>query len=235
MPDPGTSLLTIHVAAIAINPADSVMQALGVLIPSYPAILGCDAAGTVTAVGSEVTTFAVGDRVTGFCDHLGELGGRGTFQEYCNVRAELTAKVPEGVGLREACVLPAGVSTAAFGLFEKSALGLDLPPGDGRRRERRGEVVVVWGASASVGCCAVMLAKAAGYDVAAVAGGRNRGLVEGLGADWVFDYGREGVVEDVVKALEGRKCVGAVSWVLRVEREWERWWLTLLFLPSSTR
>lgn len=187
------------------------MQSLGLLLDTYPAILGMDAAGTITAVGSDVKGFSVGDRVTGFCDHLGELQGRGTMQEYCNIRPELTAKVPEGRELWETCVLPAGVSTAAFGLFERSALGLELPPLDGRQAEGKGKVVLIWGASSSVGCCGVMLAKAAGYDVAAVASGKNEGFVKGLGADWVFDYGREGVVEDVVGTLKGRECVGAVS------------------------
>lgn len=225
MPSPGTDLITIQVHAAAVNPADYIMQSLGVLIDSYPAILGLDGAGVVTAVGTDVTNFQVGDRVTGFCDHLRDLMGKGTFQEYSNLRPEITAKIPDGVSFKDACVLPAGVSTAAFSLFEKTALGLELPPVDGRPAEQKGKVLVIWGGSSSVGCCGIMLAKAAGYDVAAVASGKNQEFCKSVGADFVFDYTKDSVVEDVVGALKGMECVGAVSETWNIEEDGMKRWL----------
>ena len=140
MPSPGPSFITIRVHAVAINPADAAIQLTGMLVDTYPAILGCDGAGTVTAVGSNVTRFKVGDRVTGLADHAEETAGQGTFALYCNLRQDLVAKIPEGVEFKEACVLPCGLATAAYSLFEEKGLQLGMP-GSGKGK---GKVVFIW-------------------------------------------------------------------------------------------
>lgn len=60
---PGPKEIIVQTEAVAMNPVDSHMQFLGVNIKAYPAICGCDVAGTVYAVGGEVTEFKVRDRV----------------------------------------------------------------------------------------------------------------------------------------------------------------------------
>lgn len=60
---PGPGQLLIKVQSAALNPADWVIQAYGVLVEEYPAILGFDVAGTVAKVGEGVTTFKEGDKV----------------------------------------------------------------------------------------------------------------------------------------------------------------------------
>lgn len=62
---PGPKDVIIKSRALAINPVDWQMQDTGVFIEQYPTIFGVDVAGTVHEVGSEVTTFTVGDRVIG--------------------------------------------------------------------------------------------------------------------------------------------------------------------------
>ena len=63
MPSPGPNEITIRNRAVAINPLDWHMQDWGVFITQWPAILGCDVAGEVWELGSEVTRFKKGDRV----------------------------------------------------------------------------------------------------------------------------------------------------------------------------
>ncbi|KAK5165819.1 uncharacterized protein LTR77_008742 [Saxophila tyrrhenica] len=220
MPDPGEDLITIRVHATAINPADSAIQRAGIIVEKYPAILGCDAAGIVTAVGSQVTGFEVGDKVAGFCDHTDLLCGRGTFQRFSNLRPALTAKIPDTISFEDASVLPAAMSTAAYGIFERSE-GLALPfpeaemeiEGEGKGVEE-GKVLLVWGGSSSVGSCAIQAARAAGFRVAATAGKGNLEYVRGLGAEWVVDYRSEGVVEEVVGMLRGCGFAGAFNSVM---------------------
>ena len=62
-PTPGPGELLVEVHAAALNPVDWMIQSMGIMLTTYPAILGCDAAGTVKEVGTGVTGFAVGDRV----------------------------------------------------------------------------------------------------------------------------------------------------------------------------
>jgi D-arabinose 1-dehydrogenase-like Zn-dependent alcohol dehydrogenase len=67
----------------------------------------------------------------------------------------------------------------------------------------------VWGASSSVGCNAVQLATASGYEVIATASPHNHAMVRGLGAVQVLDHGDVDVVDRVVAALRGKTLVGA--------------------------
>lgn len=62
---PGPQDIMIRNQAVAINPVDWKMQDHGMFIESYPTVFGCDVAGTVEEVGSEVKSFAPGDRVIG--------------------------------------------------------------------------------------------------------------------------------------------------------------------------
>ncbi len=63
MPIADPNQVTIRVHAVAINPADYVIQALGLVYTKFPTIPGCDAAGDVVGVGSNVQRFGLGDRV----------------------------------------------------------------------------------------------------------------------------------------------------------------------------
>ena len=60
---PGPGEVLIKVESTALNPADWKIQALGLLVETYPAVLGFDAAGTIVQLGEGVSSFAIGDRV----------------------------------------------------------------------------------------------------------------------------------------------------------------------------
>ena len=194
--------------AVAINPLDYILQDMAAL-PwlDYPVIAGSDVAGTVVAVGEGVDRFAVGDRV------LGQAVGttvnqpaQGAFQQHTVVLAHMAAPIPDGMAATSAAVLPLGIGTAASGLYQSHHLGLRHPSAD---PQPRGETLLVWGASSSVGCNAVQLATASGYEVIATASPHNDTMVRGLGAGQVIDHGDPDVVEHVVAALRGKTLVGA--------------------------
>ena len=168
----------------------------------YPHILGNDVAGEVVEVGSSITRFKPGDRVLA-------LATSGGFQEFVVGPGNLTSAIPDSLAYEKACVLPLGLSTAAYGLYTKEYLNLQhptCPP-----QAKTGKTLVIWGASTSVGCNAVQLAVASGYEVFATAGAGNFDFVKGLGVSEVWDYRSPTAPADIIAALKGKTCAGALS------------------------
>ncbi|GAB7339500.1 hypothetical protein MBLNU457_6120t1 [Dothideomycetes sp. NU457] len=205
MPVPKPNQVLIRAHAIAINPCDWVIQTAGVLISSFPKILGEDVSGTIVSVGSNITSFAPGDRVCGSIDVTESDDTQGTFQLYSAVNEGMLARIPSSVSFVEAAVLPAGLTTAACSLYPDDAMGLPLPK---LEPESNGKTLVVWAASTVVGSCAIQLAIASGFEVFATAGKANQEYCRELGAVKVFDHSSETVVEDMLAALEGRDVQG---------------------------
>jgi NADPH:quinone reductase-like Zn-dependent oxidoreductase len=144
----------------------------GITKPRQP-ILGSELAGVVESVGKDVGTFKVGDRVFAFSDV-----GLGCYTEYkCMPQDGAVVHMPPNLSYGEAAALGFGGTTA-----------LDFLR---RGKVRRGESVLVLGASGGVGTAAVQLAKHFGADVSGVCGPANVGLVRSLGARRVIDYTQE--------------------------------------------
>lgn len=209
-PSPSTKQIIIHVHAIAINPVDWGTQLQGgKLFPwlKLPYILGSDISGSVIEIGSSVTKFRVGDRIVGQgLNFQHNNPAEGAFQEYVLLSESMACKIPDEVKYEDAAVLPLGLATAATGLFQDTYLGLEFPGKEGKG------TVVIWGGSTSVGCCAIQLAVAAGYEVFTTASPKNFELVKGLGAKKVFNHNdSEKAVDGIVKALEGKSIVGAFA------------------------
>lgn len=132
--------------------------------------LGMDMAGTVEAVGKDVTQFHPGDQV---------FGRSGTFAEYVCVRQERSiVPKPASATFEQAAALPVAAVTALQGLRDKGRL-------------RSGQSVLINGASGGVGTFAVQIAKALGADVTGVCSTGNVDLVRSIGVDRVIDYTRE--------------------------------------------
>ncbi len=132
---------------------------------------GNDLAGEVEAVGKSVTRFTPGDEVFGWRNG-------GAFAEYAAVREEHLARIPDGLTVEEAAVIPVAAFTALQGLRDVGQL-------------KRGHKVLINGASGGVGTFAVQIAKAFGAEVTGVCSTRNVDLVKSIGADTVVDYTRE--------------------------------------------
>jgi NADPH:quinone reductase-like Zn-dependent oxidoreductase len=131
---------------------------------------GRDLAGTVEAVGSAVTRFAVGDEVYGV--------GRGSFAEYAVAVEDKLARKPVSLSFERAAVVPISAGTALQALTDHG-------------RIEAGQQVLVIGASGGVGSYAVQLAKAFGAEVTGVASTAKLDLVRSLGADRFLDYTRD--------------------------------------------
>lgn len=208
---PGENELTIRTRAVAINPADHVIQKLGLLLTTYPAILGCDVAGDVVEVHPSLSSrFSVGDRVIGASTPLllkdGVYAYSG-FQQYVVLQVPSIAHIPAHLDYKDAVVLPLGVSTAASCIFAPDILGLAMPFAG--HDAGNGKALLVWGASSSVGSCGVQMAALAGYDVVAVASAKNHSMVKSLGANVAFDHNDATAVDDIVAFLKGKDVVGA--------------------------
>ncbi|WP_236061306.1 zinc-binding alcohol dehydrogenase family protein [Actinacidiphila acididurans] len=133
----------VRVAAVSVNPADVKLRAS--LTPSdQPRVLGFDAAGTVEAVGPEVTTLAAGDEVW----YAGDVTRAGSNAELQAVDERVVARKPESLSFAEAAALPLTTITAWETLFER--FGLDA--------SSRGTLLVLGGAG-GVGSVLVQLAK----------------------------------------------------------------------------
>lgn len=142
--------------------------------PKNP-VPGIDVAGTVVAVGSAITRFAVGDEVYG--------NARGSFAEYAAALEEKLAIKPAILSFEQAAVVPVSASTALQAL-------------DAGKVEP-GQKVLVLGASGGVGTYAVQLAKAFGAEVTGVSSSAKLDLVRSLGADHVLDYTQDDFADGV--------------------------------------
>ncbi|MCJ1455229.1 hypothetical protein MMC28_005583 [Mycoblastus sanguinarius] len=203
---PDADEIVVKTKAVAINPADVVVQKMGIIIDSYPAILGCDVAGVVEEVGLGIKDFQAGDRVIGQARPLpGGVYKYSGFQQYVVLKMPLIAKIPNDAKWTDAAVLPLGINTSASCLFQAETLGLEMPPSQGGR----GKTLLIWGASSSVGSCGVQLAAAAGYEVFGVASKKNHDFVKSLGAAQTFDHSDPKIVDAIAAALKDKTCVGA--------------------------
>lgn len=174
-PRPGDDEVLIDVAATSVNPIDwkIVSGAMQAFIPlPLPITPGVDAAGTVIAVGRNVTTLAPGDEVLGF---IGIVGGYAT---RAVVDAGRLARKPKHLGFLEAASIPAAGLTAWQALHEHGKL-------------QAGQKVLIHAAAGGVGSVAVQLANLAGAQVIGTASAANRGYLRDLGATEVIDYTAE--------------------------------------------
>jgi NADPH:quinone reductase len=148
----------------------------------FPLVIGSDGSGIVVAVGSQVKRFKPGDQVYGFA--YGNKKG-GFFAEYAAIPEDSLAMIPKNISMEEAGVLAVSGITALIGLEE---LGL-----------KKGQSIMIWGASGGVGHIALQIAKRMGAKVLAVASGADGvALAQHLGADMALD----GRTDDVPVAVK---------------------------------
>src|SRR6266446_3434418 len=179
-PTPNDDQILVKVRAASINPYDwhfvegtpKIMRMMGVgLRKPKDTRLGVDYAGTVEAVGKNVTQFKPGDEVFG--------GRGGAFAEYVCVRANrAVALKPANVTFEQAASVNIAGLTALQAIRDKGKV-------------QPGQKVLINGASGGVGTFAVQIAKSFGADVTGVCSTRNVDLVRSLGADHVIDYTKE--------------------------------------------
>jgi len=180
-PKPGPGQVLVKSIVTGINPVDPFMKGTGVLVTSWPIVLGCDASGEVVEVGEGVTKFIVGDGVFG-CTRLG-IPRYSTFQEYFLMDEKLAFKRPAKVTLLQAATIGVGVLTACLGLI--SGTQVEFSPKD---VDDTSKWLIVLGGAGAVGQFAIQIGKLCGYKVLASCSPSNDNLVKSLGADATLNY-----------------------------------------------
>ncbi len=171
VPEPAARQVRVRVAASSVNPIDlstrsGALTEAGLLARAPRTAIGWDLAGTVDAVGSGVTRFAVGEAVVGLRDLLSTMPGAQAEQVVLD--QEALAPAPKSVTLVEAATLPLN------GLTADRAIGLTgLQPG---------QTLLVTGAAGAVGGFVLELAALRGLRTVALVAACDEQLVRGLGA-----------------------------------------------------
>jgi NADPH2:quinone reductase len=190
-PDPSAAAGTVVVAlkAAGVNPVETyVRSGKYPRVPPLPWTPGSDGAGIVEAVGAGVTGVKPGDRV--YLYAYGP-GSPGTYAEKTAVKADQVFPLPDGLSFEQGAALGVPYGTAHRALF-------------GRAGAKKGETVLIHGASGGVGVAAVQLALAAGLTVYGTGGGdAGAAFVKSLGAHHALDHRAAGYQEELLRLTGG--------------------------------
>jgi NADPH:quinone reductase-like Zn-dependent oxidoreductase len=186
-PVPADDRVLVKVHAASVNPLDwhymhgkpYIMRPMSGMGKPDSMLMGADFAGTVEAVGKNVTQYKPGDEVFGDRD--------GAFGEYVTVREKgAMALKPSNMSMEQAAAVPIAGLTALQALRDKGKI-------------QAGQKVLINGASGGVGTFAVQIAKTYGADVTGVCSTRNVAMVKSIGADHVIDYTKEDFTQGSVR------------------------------------
>ncbi|ETW93882.1 MAG: NAD(P)H quinone oxidoreductase, partial [Candidatus Entotheonella gemina] len=189
VPQPRADQVLVRVTAAGVNGPD-IMQRRGLYPPPAGAsdLPGLEIAGTVVAIGSDVTEWSVGDQLCALTDG-------GGYAEYCVVLASHCLPIPKGLSLIEA----AGIPESFFAVWSNVFMGVGLTSG---------ETFLVHGGAGGIGTSAIQLAKAFGARVYATDSPAERcAACTQLGADRVIDYHEEDFVEVMRNEAKGANVI----------------------------
>jgi NADPH:quinone reductase len=188
-PKPGAGEVLVEVKSAGVNPFETMMRAGTYAIkPELPWTPGVDAAGVVAAVGDGVTAFKVGDRVY-------VAGSRtGTYAEKCVSNATQLRPLPNKVTFEQGAALGVPYATAYRGLMHEA-------------KSKKGETILIHGASGGTGLAAVQIAKSLGMTVIGTAStDKGRELVRASGADHALPHS----AKDEIMKITGGKGVNVI-------------------------
>lgn len=207
-PAPASNEILVKIHAAAANPLDwHYMRGLPYIIRLFNGLrkpedirMGVDYAGTVQAVGSNVTRFKPGDEVFG--------ASSGAFAQYVTTPEDRAVVLkPANLTFAQAAAIPIAAVTALQGLRDKGKV-------------QPGQKVLINGSSGGVGTFAVQIAKSFGATVTGVSSGRNHAMVYSIGADHMIDYTKEDFTQgaqryDVIFDLVGNHSLGEYKGVMK--------------------
>ena len=218
-PAPGPGEVQVRIKAVGLNHIDLWgYRGMAFAKRKMPLVVGAEAAGEIAAVGTGVTTLAVGDPVVMYgaltcghckacregrdnlCENVGGIMGfhvDGFARDLLNMPARLVIAVPPGIAWRDASCAPIAFSTVQHMLFDNA----ELEPG---------ETVLVHAGGSGIGTAAIKMAKAIGASVITTVGDDAKAeRAKALGADHVINYRTERF-EGVVRKLTAKKGVDVV-------------------------
>ncbi|KAI7882536.1 GroES-like protein [Lichtheimia hyalospora FSU 10163] len=205
--------ILVRIKATGINPVEAKFRAgnVGYFPLSFPCIFGCDYAGIVAAVGSNVTDLKVNDAVYGSLQY--PFGSAGTYAEYTIVSRTKDAivKMPDTISFEEAAATGIAANTAYQGIIV-----------DGNLPKTGPKKILVIGASGGVGTYGIQIAKAIGAETVGICSGKNAEFVKSLGADRVVDYTSEEAIAALSRETETfdviLDCVGGDDYYYKLVR-----------------
>lgn len=179
--------IVIRVEAVSIEGGDTLNRWRGPLM-TRPHVVGYQAAGEVVEVGAEVTKFKVGDKVC-------TTGAFGSHAELRAVPAMTAWKVPAGLDVKHAAVIPVTFGTADDCLFEFG-------------RMKAGEVVLVQAGASGVGVAAIQLAARAGASMVLATASSDERLekLKAIGLTHGINYKTHDVVAEVMRLTDKKGC-----------------------------
>jgi NADPH:quinone reductase-like Zn-dependent oxidoreductase len=190
----------IRVRAAGINFADLMArQGLYPDAPDLPSVLGYEVAGEIEQVGDGVETFAVGDKVVGWC----RFGG---YAELVSARERDLRPLPHGWSFEQGAAFPVVYGTAYAALISFGNL-------------RAGERLLIQAAAGGVGIAATQIGKLLGAEIYGTASASKHDAIREFGVQHPIDY-RDKDFADEVRRIAGEKCpldlivdgIGAKSW-----------------------
>ena len=200
--------LLVEVKAISVNPVDTKIRAPKEKTEKQPRILGWDAAGTVVAVGEQVTQFKPGDDVY----YAGDVTRPGTNSEFHLIDERIVGHKPKTLSFSEAAALPLTSITAWEGLFDRLNIS--------RTGEDAGKSILIIGGAGGVGSIAIQIAKkVAKLNVIATASRPETiAWCKKQGADVIVNH-RNNLAEEVEQA--GYKFVDYIFCLNDTDGHWE--------------
>lgn len=204
--EPNGTQVLVKIEAAGVNPVDTYLRTgIHAHAPNLPYTPGKDGAGTVAAIGADVTKWKVGDRVY-TANSL-----TGTYAEYCLCNEIDLGRLPDNTSFEQGSGIWTPYATAFRALFQKAGL-------------KAGETVLIHGASGGVGLAAVQWAKSRGATVIGTASSdAGKQLIADNGADAVFDHTDEDHLGEI-REFTGGKGVNVIIEMLanvNLERDFE--------------
>ena len=188
---PSAKHIRVKLAAAGINPLDTKLRSKTIYYPDkLPAILGCDGAGVVEAVGSDVSRFNVGDAVY-FCN--GGIGDEpGCYAEYTTVHEDYVAAKPGKLGMAESAALPLVAITVWEALLDRVNL-------------KAGQTILIHAGAGGVGHIAIQLARHLGARVAVTVSDEHKAAIaKDLGAEKIIQYRQQDFVAETLAWSGGK-------------------------------
>ncbi|MCA6502396.1 MAG: zinc-dependent alcohol dehydrogenase family protein [Pseudanabaena sp. M135S2SP2A07QC] len=189
--------ILVRIKAAGLNPIDIKLRSRGTFHPDrLLSILGCDGAGIVEEIGSEVTKFKVGDQVY-FCN--GGLGfHQGNYAELTTIDEKFVAHKPKSLSFEEAAAAPLVLITAWEALYDRGTLQNTVQSAPTSRN------VLIHAGAGGVGHVAIQLAKLRHAKVCTTVGSEAKGrFVRDLGADFAIAYKQTDFVEAAIAWTNG--------------------------------
>ena len=186
------SQVLVRLKAAGVNPVDTKIRQGYLPVQEFPAILGCDGAGIIEAIGAEVKHLQISDEVYFFHAGLGTLPGN--YAEYTVLDERYVVKKPESIDFVEAAAAPLVLITAWESLHDRACI-------------KAGQTVLIHAGAGGVGHVAIQIAKLAGARVLATVSSKEKAdFVGSLGADEAILYKDNDFVSEVMRLT---KDVGA--------------------------